>query len=239
VNQDILAGRYHASDAFPRRDIEYMSGLYDGGIAYEDALLGQLFAHLEATGLWDKTIVIVTADHGEELGEHGLFLHSQNYEEVARVPLLVHFPRGRFAGQRVSALLSTLEVMPTILDLVGVAPNKEVMGKSALPLLEGGREGRPWVYMASALEKLRTPQWSLLVAKTGPALLYDLAHDPGETANVLPLHAADAASLYAIYQRERSSELRLWHQQLLASPEAMSHLTRSDYQRLESLGYLP
>jgi arylsulfatase A-like enzyme len=240
VNRAIEAQKLRAADAFSPAEVAYMEGLYDGGIAYADAQLGQLFAWLQARGIWDQTVIVLTADHGEEFAEHGLFLHEQNHEEVARVPLLIRFPHGQFGGRRIAKLVSTLEVMPTILDALGITANPEVMGRSVLPLIEGdaGREVRRWVYMAGALEKLRTPAWSLFADGRGPVQLFDLRRDPRETTDVLAANRATGASLYVDYAQARRRELRLRHDLLLSRPNAKAHLARGDRERLRALGYL-
>ncbi len=240
VNRDVEAGKRPAGNVFSRAEISYIEDLYDGGVAYTDAALGRLFDQLKARGLWDRTVIVLTADHGEEFAEHGLFLHEQNHEEVARVPLLIRFPHGRFGGRRIAALVSTLEVMPTILGAVGIAPNRDTMGQNLVPLLAGERNAkpRPWVYIAGALEKLRTPDRSLFVTAGGPVQLFDLQHDPGETTNILAAHPAAGASLYAAYQAARNRDLQARHNLQLAQPDATAHLTSDDREHLRSLGYL-
>ncbi len=240
VNRDVESGKRRAADAFSPKEISYIEDLYDGGVAYADAALGHLFEQLRAHGLWDRTLIVLTADHGEEFTEHGLFLHEQNHEEVARVPLLIRFPYGRFGGRRSAALVSTLEVMPTILAAVGLAANREAMGESLVPLIAGSRDAisRPWVYMAGALEKLRTPDRALFVTDHGPVQLFDLRHDPGETSNVLAAHPADGAALYAAFQAARRRDLLAWRQLRLAEPHAFARLTDEDRSHLRALGYL-
>lgn len=226
-----------AGGAFTATQIEYMKGLYDGGIAYVDAQLAFLFEELKSLGLWDKTLIVLTADHGEEFAEHGLFLHDENYDEIARVPLLIRFPHGVYGGRRISELVSTLEIMPTILDVLGIPPAPEVEGRSLMPLIAGGREGRPWVYMAGALEKLRTPSWSLFASDTGPARLYDLRRDPGERVDVLRAHPDTAAALYGHYLAARRHDRRAWRELLMKGPDPLVHLSQSDRARLSALGY--
>jgi arylsulfatase A-like enzyme len=232
VNQDL-------DHVFSPDEIEYMKGLYDGGIAFTDAELGRLFDQLKARGLWDKTLIVLTADHGEEFAEHGLFLHHQNHEEVARVPLLLRFPYGQFGGRRISGLVSTLEIMPTILDALGIGANPEVMGRSVLPLITGGRggPGLPWVYMAGALEKLRTPAWALFASESGPLQLFDLRHDPGETTDVLAANPEIVASLYARYLNERHRELQA-RSSLLTNRDGAIQLANDARAHLRALGYL-
>jgi arylsulfatase A-like enzyme len=224
-------------DVFSAADVEYMKGLYDGGIAYVDDQLEQLFHHLRVLGLWDTTLIVLTADHGEEFAEHGRFLHEQNYEEIAHVPLMIRFPHGVFGGRRISELVSTLEIMPTVLDALGIPCNPEAEGRSLLPLLTAGREGRGWVYMAGAREKLRTPLWSLLVADDRATELYNVSRDPGETQNRLRDRPQLAAALLARYMQARAHDQEA--HRLLAGlrPDPLVQPSPEDLARLRSLGY--
>jgi hypothetical protein len=227
----------HPAAGLNRFDVGYIMGLYDGGIAYTDEQLGNLFEHLKQIGLWDKTLIVLTADHGEEFLEHGRFLHEQNYEEIARVPLLIRFPHAQFAGRRISELVSTLEVMPTILDAVGITPNPQVEGHSVLPLIASGGSGRGWVYMKGSKEKLRTASWSLIVLGGQPLELYDLTQDPHETRNVLGLHQEVAAGLFARFERERQAEQAEGRRLGRLPPSGGAPLSEEERSRLRSLGY--
>ncbi|MFQ5490931.1 MAG: sulfatase, partial [Phycisphaerae bacterium] len=91
--------------------------LYDAAVRKADFRVGRIIDLLKRRNLWDNTVFILTSDHGEELGDHGGWLHDQSvYEELLRVPLMVHFPGGRFAGRRLAESVSLIDVMPTILD---------------------------------------------------------------------------------------------------------------------------
>lgn len=115
--------------------------LYDAAVAHADEHVGRTVDVLRSSGLWDRTLFILLADHGEEFGEHGDWLHGQSvYEEQLHVPLLVHFPRAEFAGQRIAAPVSLVDVMPTVLDYLGEARRCEgCRGRSLLPLLNAAR----------------------------------------------------------------------------------------------------
>ena len=105
-------GRIHPSP----EQVAHMVRLYDGNLVYVDAEIGRLRRELEARGIWDKSVVIVMADHGEQLYEDGYIGHSaQVREESARVPLIVRFPAQLgLAHRRVTALVDLLDVAPTI-----------------------------------------------------------------------------------------------------------------------------
>jgi arylsulfatase A-like enzyme len=98
-----------------------MMATYDGAIRYSDAQLGRFIDHLKATGAYDRTTLIVTADHGEGFGEHGIYLHSHHlYEEIVRAPLIVRYPRMSRRGVRFGGLFQTIDLWPTIAGLYGI-----------------------------------------------------------------------------------------------------------------------
>jgi len=170
---------------------------YDAGIAVFDQNLRVTVAHLRRLGLWDRTVLIVTADHGEEFGEHGGNVHSRTcYSEVTRVPLLVRVPGT--AAQRIRSPVALVDIAPTLLELLGAR-------KTALPLdgqslLVPAYEpsvvahdrpifcticqvlaGRPAFFTRS----VRRATWSLVEeVETGRVELYDRERDPGERTDL-------------------------------------------------------
>lgn len=116
-------------------------GLYDGEIRYtDDKLIGPLIAKLKALGIYDRTMIVLTSDHGEEFFEHGAWLHTHSvYDETIRVPLIVKFFGSRNAGRTVGAPAFVVDVVPTITEELGVKPSSGVLdGKSLLRLADGG-----------------------------------------------------------------------------------------------------
>lgn len=127
--------------------------LYDSGIAYTDSMLAELLAELTAGGRQQRTVVVFTSDHGEMLGEHDTYGHASLYEETLRVPLVIADSAGRGAGERISHQVRLIDVMPTILDTIGVAPPGDLDGVSLLRLLEGDSRGAPeeaWSYATTS-----------------------------------------------------------------------------------------
>ncbi|MEO8858623.1 MAG: sulfatase-like hydrolase/transferase [Burkholderiaceae bacterium] len=113
---------------------------YAALLALCDEQLGKLLDTFDRLGLWDNTALVVATDHGFLLGEHDWWAKNRMpvYQEVAHIPLFIHHPQHQAsAGQRRQALTQTMDLMPTLLDLHGVAPPAQVQGKSLLPLLEG------------------------------------------------------------------------------------------------------
>jgi len=174
-------------DRFGPEDAAYLSDLYDGEVAYTDEQIGRLFDALDDLGVLDRMIVIVLSDHGEEFAEHGHYEHDQLYREHLHVPLIVHLPGGVLGGTRVTGQASLLDVMPTLLELLGIAGPDTMTGHSLLPAFSSGRTtDQPIVaertmfpdeYMAA----LRTPGTSTIF-RGAPRTLeeYDLNADGAE-----------------------------------------------------------
>ncbi|HEV7732159.1 MAG TPA: sulfatase [Candidatus Binatia bacterium] len=162
---------------------------YDGAIAYADHEIGVLFEALARLGLADHTIVVVTADHGEPLGDRGEMLHGRSlWEELVRVPLVMWIP-GVDGGERIDEVVSHLDLSATLLDLAGIAPPKSFVGRSWLApgttLRPPGAVGElllPPSHRAIAWYAREGP-WKLVLDDKGPQLFH-LPTDPGETQDV-------------------------------------------------------
>jgi arylsulfatase A-like enzyme len=128
----------------PEQDRLNASDLYDAEVRYTDRMLiGPLLDTLRETGLYDRTLVIVTGDHGEEFYEHGAWTHGADlYDESLKVPLLIKFPRSRFAGTRVESIVRLTDIMPTILREAGArVSDLGLDGRDLVPLLAGRERG--------------------------------------------------------------------------------------------------
>jgi choline-sulfatase len=173
---------------------EYRGHPYRGAIAFTDAQVGRVFDFLDARGLSDNTIVIVTSDHGEGLGEHGEETHGFFvYESSMRVPLIVRAPGRGLTPRRVTQPVRTVDILPTVLDLLGTSPPDPIEGVSLVPLMSGAAremalEGYGEAmyplhhYGWSELTTLRSDRYKLIDAPRPE--LYDLERDPGELVNL-------------------------------------------------------
>ncbi|HVR72074.1 MAG TPA: sulfatase [Vicinamibacteria bacterium] len=239
---DVNQGRVKPSPG----EIAHLIRLYDGNLAYVDREVGALRAALEQAGLWDRTVVIVTADHGEQLYEHGYISHSaQVYEESMRVPLIVRFPRESGPrGTRVAAHVDLLDVAPTVLDVFGLAGRgraaREFQGRSLLPVLAGA-PGKDAVVSRTVWERpvygLREGRFKYIHdTRTGSELLFDLEQDPAESR---PLQSAEP--LRAAYHRQT---LHDWMARLKrpsgppAAPGPGPGLSATTCEQLGALGYV-
>jgi len=227
--------------------------LYDANVRYGDWAVGEVVRLLREHRLLDNTILIVTSDHGEAFGEHGYVWHGSSvYEETIHVPLLIRFPRGHLGGKRISSLTQSIDLMPTVLDLLGLsAPEAELQGRSCVPLLTGEEQKiNDYVFARSLGEDSCYMVWgteaALLLYDDGSRrALYDLRTDPGQTRNIASEDPARVEELTKVFlahaRRQRFPPLHF------ADPEApppalpetpqieMNALQRA---QLRALGYL-
>ena len=164
---------------------------YYGAVSYVDDCIGQLLDVLKKCGLEENTIVIFSGDHGDMLGERGLWYKMSYFESSVRVPLLVSHPK-QFKPHRVSQSVSTLDILPTLVDLVGtkLIPGLPMDGVSVLPHLYGGT-GHDNVfaeYMGEGtiapLMMIRRGQWKYITCPADPPQLFNLSKDPLELTNL-------------------------------------------------------
>ncbi len=157
---------------------------YDREVAYTDAALGELVDDLKARGLWEETLMVVTADHGEGFWEHERLQHGfAPFEEVARVPMVIRLPER--LRQRVVAgvapLAGLIDLAPTLLDWAGLPPLPQAEGVSLVPPLEGRGEGRDLVFTESTEgTAVRSRSHKLIRFPDGGAAFFDLGADPDE-----------------------------------------------------------
>jgi arylsulfatase A-like enzyme len=200
----ILSQKLHAEEwDFDATQRKMIHRLYDAEVQATDARLGNLLVALRGEGFWGDTWFLVTADHGELLGEGGAYLHGKSLErEELHVPLLISGPSRE--SVTVDEPVSLLDVGPTILDLAGVDAPSSFHGRSLRPLLEGrDREGTPVV--AEAFHHTETPPRhrlavidgtrKIVMEPSGRLQRFDLEQDPGEERPLLATPAELSAML--------------------------------------------
>lgn len=177
-------------------DHEYVSAQYDGSIAYMDACIQNIFATMKSLGIEEETLIVITADHGETLYEHDCYFdHHGLYENTLSVPLIIKFPGKVPAGRRFSNITRIHDIMPTILDLIGLDTGIAFDGHSLVPVMEDKEapiETEIYITECTWMRKhgWRTPEWKLIVALEPdfhfkPEIeLYNLIKDPLELNNV-------------------------------------------------------
>lgn len=239
---DVRAGRLEVKEAL----VAEMRALYDAEIAANDAAFGDLLAALRERGLYEGSLITLLSDHGEEFYEHGNFEHGKTlFDESLRVPLILKLPAGAGAG-RVPEAAQHVDLLPTLLDLLGVAAPAGLDGRSLLGTVAArlrGETPEPSPPIFAYLHLDGAPRASVhrghyklmhrldrgeLVAPR----LFDLARDPGETRNLSRERPALARQLAALlrHRLEAAEEHGLEPERAVIDEE-----TR---RRLEALGYL-
>ncbi|MBK7878301.1 MAG: sulfatase [Planctomycetes bacterium] len=228
--------------------VDLVRDLYDASIRTTDDALLELWRALDELGVADDTLVIVTSDHGEGLGDHGEMEHSNVlHEEALRVPLLVRVPGGSSAPRRLAGLVRSVDVAPTVLELLGL----DVAGFAFQ-----GRSRAPWLVGEAALEPARVafsharrvapdqpPQYSVrderwrLVhePRTNRTWLYDRRADPGELVDVAREHPEEVQWLRGLL--ERQAEQDRWLRNRLAAAPGALELDGKALRELRALGY--
>ncbi len=219
---------------------QYKDRLYDGEIAFADSQVGRLIAFLKAKGLYDNTLIVLTGDHGESLGEHGEKTHGFFiYNATLHVPVIIHLP-GSASAMAVSELVSLVDLMPTVLQYVKIEIPEQLQGRSLLPLMASKKEEDsrslyaetflPRIHFNwSELRSVETDKYQFIQAPKPE--LYDLSNDPGETNNLYPAKKAVAEELHARLNtliRQYSAD------QELAEKTGLDPVLM---ERLKSLGY--
>lgn len=229
--------------------LEEIFALYDGEVRWADSLVGLVLERLKELAVEDQTLVVLTADHGEELFDRGnYFYHSCSISEgVLRIPLIMSLPGAIPVGHTVPEVIESIDIAPTILELAGLTIPESFQGKSLAGLIRA--QGDAWEEVAfseleEAIGSVRTKQWryvanplqaSITIAGRGcysieREALYDLAADPLGLINVLDENRRVAFEL--------RSKLREWR----AATETETSLTREldeeTRSQLHALGYL-
>jgi choline-sulfatase len=183
---------------FTESDVQRLQALHDGEITQHDRHMGTFIERLKEAGLWENTVFVFVADHGEEFDEHGSWGHGHSiYQELIHVPFLVHKP-GAVPARRIGTTVSTIDLAPTVLELAGLDPMPGIAGRSLMPLLSGGTRSGPEVAMSEFLDERRVMvggPWKLIVRGNLTSSLFDLQRDPGEQ-NQLDLVSHPIAARY-------------------------------------------
>lgn len=172
----------------PPEDIERLRAIYDSAISYQDQQLGRMVEQLKSWGIWDQTMLVITADHGEEFFEDRRCGHGGSLRDsLVRVPLLVHDPARFPGGTVVDEGAEGVDLMPTMLAALGAPAVAAVQGDDLAPLAQGVGRGWPRPSYASQYEyahAMRIGRWKARVAKSGVPVIGDLVADPGETKDL-------------------------------------------------------
>ena len=220
-------------------DAPHLIDLYDAGIRQIDAEVGRLVTYLKETALWNDTLFVLTSDHGEEFLEHDGVLHGKTqYQEVQPIPLLVHGPG--LVPSRVETPVSLIDVIPTLLDLLGVSATESMDGSSLRTawseyssrltdrFLFGEADHNNTIH--DVTRSVRYKGFKLRFNRnTGEAVLHNLSSDPDERE--------DASARFADGRAQLMEELIAFMEKPERETPAIT-LTPEELERLRSLGYI-
>jgi arylsulfatase A-like enzyme len=185
----------HGSNGKDLTDKEqnHVRALYDSNVSYQDELIGNLVEKLKTWNVYDQTMIIITADHGDELWEDGRVGHGGSEREtLLHVPLVVHYPP-MFPTGKVTEGVEAIDIVPTIADALGVATDPEWQGITLIPVANGVG-GYPAMSFSSQYENAhagRIGHWKVKLMGTGQPHVFNLAKDPDEKADLYGKPAAE------------------------------------------------
>jgi len=236
---------------------EYLKALYDGDIRTTDSYLGNLITVLKNEGLLKNTVVILISDHGEDFSEHYPFEMTKGhghslYEELLRIPLIIYHPLFHGKASFIDKNVRLIDIMPTILDILGLSIPGDIQGKSLLPLLKGEDVEMPEYFFAEAIchgperKMIHNGRYKYIyspepnVQKTGRKIypvkmheLYDVQKDPGEKNNIYYKEKEIAKHMHEKLSKfiKRSKNKNVFTKNRFKVEEKLK-------QRLKSLGYI-
>jgi len=223
---------------------EYWEARYDSGVMEMDMHLKALKEKLQRMGMWDDTYVIITADHGEELLEHGFWDHgfTMHHTEL-HVPLIMRWPGVLEAGKRVEQTVQLIDLMPTFIEKLGLQKVDGLQGRSLVQHLEGdgpavappaiaegGKASQQGAVYNGDWKLIRSTKWS----RTGNLHLYNRLSDPMEMADIAQAQPEEKKQLAALLHKQSAANRllkdKIWIERVTLSKE--------QEERLRSLGYL-
>ncbi|HZX10226.1 MAG TPA: sulfatase-like hydrolase/transferase [Acidobacteriota bacterium] len=219
-------------------------GLYDGEIAYVDFLIGRVLDELMKKGLDEKTVIIILGDHGESLGEHEEIRHGFFvYDASIKVPFIVRIPEFMFNGKVIESQVETVDIMPTLLEILDLPVPPDIQGKSLIPLILGKKQDEEeslaysetyyprYHFGWSELKSLRSQSFKFIKAPRPE--LYDLNQDRGEKINLYHRNREVALRFEKKLEDFQKKSNRGEEQE-----RPVSRLDEKDLERLRALGYI-
>lgn len=219
---------------FSEDQVKRAKRAYYGAVSYVDDCIGTILKTLKDCGLEEDTIVVFSGDHGDMLGERGLWYKMSYFESSVRVPLLVHYP-SQFAPRRVSENVSTLDILPTLVDLAGTKlnPHMPLDGRSLYPLLNGGK-GNDTVFAeycgegtVAPMMMIKRGSWKYITCPADPDQLYNLANDPDELVNLAKSSKAQNQKTFEALKAFQAEAQAKWDMKRITADVQLSQRQRS------------
>jgi len=231
-------------------DIRHFIALYDGGIRYTDAMIGEFLTYLQNSGIMNQSLIIITSDHGEEFMEHGQFGHKQlHYRPMLQVPLIIHIPNYPKKEIRIQELVQSIDLLPTILDIVDLPAFPEAQGRNLFPLIKRHKSRlrrslwkvfHPFAKQPniSFSENIQIDQWSIINNdyqmitnfKTSSVQLFNLKADPMGKMDRAKDHGDITGQLFSKWEELHGTKSN--------NSLSLINLDEETSKQLEALGYV-
>jgi arylsulfatase A-like enzyme len=227
-------GDWRIPDDFNEDDLSYLNALYDGDIRYGDRCFGEFLRFLKKKKLYDRTLMVIGADHGEHLGEHGLSQHGgKAWDAVIKTPLIMRLPGKVPAGATIDFFTENVDILPTLVGVAGIPiPEGKVFDGDNVFEVTPDSESAKW---ALTLESIRSGEFKyILDRETGEELLYDLKEDPAEITNLAGRKPPMAAELKNTMARLLSRSKERYAKAVRKSPPRLPFAIPANYFKLES-----
>ena len=241
-----------------KEDYDHLIALYDSQISRIDEFIGKLIEELKRLGIYNKTLLVFFADHGEELHEHNFYIQHQRsvYESVLKIPMIIRYPEKIPENRRIKDVVESIDIMPTVLELCGIKPNDKTSGTSLKPLLEGKKLKKDFGVSEwnNLIFILKTSEWVYIynpkgIWPTDPRFeggdypvakeeLYNIKLDPKQKNNLVIKNRKLADTLKAKVMTWMTSTLskEQWSKEFKV--EENPKLTKKMEEALKSLGYI-
>lgn len=231
-----------------KTDKEYLQALYDAEVAFNDHNFGRLIEGLKERGLYENTVILVIADHGEEFWDHGLVGHGHSlYEEMIHSPMFLRYPNKVPTGRRVSNVVQMVDVAPTLFDIADIEPNEALEGVSVVSTLDGVGEARPYAAITDFLyrkKSIRSGRYKWITTGVGGEL-YDVIGDKNEKKNLIKKHPIARAYMRGLFGLALGADEKTqwWQDSQEAKKREVINADMADIddelkKQLESMGYI-
>ncbi len=207
--------RFNLSD---RNDIELIRTLYDATIYDTDILVGEILSWLESNGYLNRTLIVITSDHGEDLFEHGFFGHFDINDETTHVPLIIYTPK--IAHLRVKGIVESIDIMPTLLGMVGIPMPVRIQGENLFTLILNKRNiSKKYAFSeVNDILSVRSSDWRLNLYENDSLQLLNVVNGSDNPVDVSGLHPLIVNQLKAVIEE--------WHKQNLQCPNKATRVWR-------------
>jgi len=236
------------------KDMEYVKSLYDGEIKFMDENIGVLFKEMDTLGLSKKTIIIFTADHGESLGEHGIYCdHKGLYENTIHIPFIIYVPG--MTHRKINSTVLNMDILPTVLDLLHINVSSEINdgfdGKSLIPLMDGSTEKvRDLFFMEqknNLAKSIRQGDYKFIMPIKENFIpleddyihqeeMYDLGNDIGERNNLIASGTLDTTPYEVLKATLTAWAGKEWR--VKRDSKQLKRLDEEQREKLKALGYI-